>query len=57
MDSHELSTFGSDLKAYILEATRTWYVHHHQFSDFKRDTVCIWYNDNLLTRGWNKNQI
>ena len=28
MDSHDLSPFGSDLKAYILEATRTCYAHH-----------------------------
>ena len=28
MDSHDLSPFGSDLKACILEVTRTWYVHH-----------------------------
>ena len=32
MDSHALSPFGSDLKAYILEVTRTWPVQH-KFSD------------------------
>ena len=57
MDSHDLSPFGSELKAYILEATRTWYAHH-EFSDSRCDTVCIWYNENFLgTRGWNKTQI
>ena len=52
MDSHTLSplSFGSDFKAYILEATRTWQVQH-EFSDCRCDTVCIWYNDNFLTRG------
>ena len=47
MDSHDLSSFGSDLKAYISEATTTWYVHH-EFSDCRCDTVCIWYNDNFF---------
>ena len=28
MDSHDLSPFRSDLKAYVLEATGTWYVNH-----------------------------
>ena len=40
MDSHDLSSFGSDLRAYISEAITTWYVHH-QFSDCRCDTVCI----------------
>ena len=56
MDSHDLSSFGSDLKAYIPEATTTWYVHH-EFSDCRCDTVCMWYNDNFLAGAWNKNQI
>ena len=56
MDSHDLSSFGSDLMAYISEASTTWYVHH-EFSDCRGDTVFIWYNDNSLARGWNKNQI
>ena len=34
MDSHDLNPFGSDLKAYILEATRTWYVHHRGVNNF-----------------------
>ena len=37
MDSHDLSSFGSDLKAYISEATMTWYIHH-EFSDCRCDT-------------------
>ena len=44
MDSHARSPFGSDLKAYTLEATRTWHVQN-EFSDCRCDTVCIWYND------------
>ena len=55
MDSHDLSSFGSNLKPYMSEATMTWYVHH-EFSDRRCDTVCIWYNDNFLARGWNKNK-
>ena len=50
MDSHDLSPFGSDLKAYMLEATGTWYVRH-EFSDCRRDTVCIWYNDKRSYKG------
>ena len=44
---------GSDLKAYILEATRTWHIQH-EFSDCRCDKVCIWYNDNFLTRECSK---
>ena len=29
----------------------------HEFSDCGCDIVCIWYNDNFLTRGCSKNQI
>ena len=47
MDSHDLSLFGSDLKACVLEATRTWYVHH-EFSDCRCDTVCIWYKAEIF---------
>ena len=53
IDSHALNPFGPDLKAYILEPTGTWHVQH-EFSDCRCDTVFIWYNDNFLTRGWNK---
>ena len=54
MDSHDLSPFGSDLKAYILEASGTWYVHH-EFSDCRCDTVCIWYNDKRSHKGMEQN--
>ena len=40
MDAHALSPFGSDLKACILEASRTWHVQN-EFSDCRCDTVCI----------------
>ena len=33
-----------------MEATRTWYMQY-EFSDCRSDIVCIWYNDNFLTRG------
>ena len=36
--------------AYILEATSTWHIQH-EFYDCRCDIVCIWYNDNFLTRG------
>ena len=55
MHSHDLISFGLDLKAFILEAIRTWHVQH-ELADHKCDTVCFWYND-FLSRGWNKNQI
>ena len=40
----------SYLKAYMLEATRTWHIQH-EFSDWRCDIVCIWCNDNFLTSG------
>ena len=40
----------SDLKAYILDATRAWHVQH-EFSDCRCDIVCIWCNDKFLTGG------
>ena len=48
--------FGSGLKAYILEATRTWQVQH-EFYDSRSNIVCLWYNNNFLRREWNKNQV
>ena len=53
MDSHDLSSFGSDLKAYTSEANTTWYVHH-EFSDCRCDIICIWYNDNFIARDGTK---
>ena len=50
-DSHALSPVGG-----FWEATRTWYVQH-DFSDCRCGIVRMWYNDNFLTRGCNKNQI
>ena len=44
---------GSDLKACMLEATRTWHVQH-EFSDCRCDIVFIRYKDNFLTRGATK---
>ena len=54
MDSHALSPFGSDLKAYVLEATKTWHVQH-KLCDCRCDTVIFWYNDNVLTRVMEQN--
>ena len=48
-----LGLSGSDLKAYTLEATRTWHVQH-EFSDFRCDIVFIRHKDNILTRGVTK---
>ena len=44
-----LALVGSDLKAYILEATWTWCVWH-EFSDCTCDIVFIRHKDNFLTR-------
>ena len=43
------------LLAYILEAARTWHVQH-EFSDCRCDIVCIWYNDNFITKYNSKNK-
>ena len=51
-----LALVASDLKAYILEATRTWHVQH-EFSGCVCEIVFIRHKDNVLTRGYNKNQI
>ena len=40
---------GSDLKAYISEATRTWHVQH-EFSDCRCDIVFVRHKDNFLTK-------
>ena len=40
-------------KAHIFEATRTWHIQH-EFSNCRCDIVCIWHNDNFLTRGWSR---
>ena len=51
-----LALVGSDLKAYTLEATRTWHFQH-EFSDCICDVVFIRNKDNFLTKGCNKNKI
>ena len=53
MISHALSSNVLILRAYILETTRRWHIQH-EFSDCRCDIVCIWYNDNFLTRGYRK---
>ena len=45
MDSYALSPFGSDIKTFVVEATKTWHIQH-EFSDCSFGTVCIWCNDN-----------
>ena len=50
MESDALSPFGSDLKVYILEATRTWH-GQHEFSDCRCYIACILHNNNVLMRG------
>ena len=56
MNSHDLSPFGSDLKAYILEATGlSMSIMNFLIADviqFVSGTMT-----NVLTRGWNKTQI
>ena len=47
---------GSDVKAYIMEVTRTWHVQH-EFSDCRCDIACIWCNENFLTKRYIKNEI
>ena len=49
MVSHALSPVVL-IYGYILEATRTWYMQY-KFFDCRCDIVCIWYNDNFLTKG------
>ena len=49
MVSHALSPVVLILKAYILETTRTSHIQL-EFSDWKYDIVCIWYNDNFIAR-------
>ena len=51
-----LPVVGSDLKAFVLEAARTWHVQH-EFSDCICDIVFIRHKDDFLTMGCNKNQI
>ena len=51
-----LASVGSDLKAYILEATGTWHVQHESF-DCRGDIVSIRHKENFLTKECNKNQI
>ena len=51
-----LALVGSDLKAYILEATRTLHLQH-EFSDFICDIVFIRHKDKFLTIGCDKNQL
>ena len=50
---HVLDLLGSDLKAYILEATRTWHVQH-EFSNCRCDIVFVTHKDNFLRRGATK---
>ena len=50
MVSHGLS---SDLKAYILEATRTWPAQH-EYSYCRYGIVFVRYKDKFLTRGATK---
>ena len=47
---------GSDLKGYILEATRTWY-EQHEFSDCRCDIVFVRHKDNFLTRSAAKSNL
>ena len=47
---------GSDLKGYILEATRTWHAQH-KFSHCTCDIVFVRHKDNFLKTGCNKDQI
>ena len=51
-----LASVGSDLKAYILEATGTWHVQHESF-DGRGDIVSIRRKENFLPKECNKNQI
>ena len=54
MDSHALSPSGLDLMAYIMEAIRTWNANvNFLIADVIK--VCTLYNDNSLTRRWDKN--
>ena len=45
-----LALVDSDLKTYVLEATRTWHVQH-EFSNCVCDLVFIRHKDNFLTGG------